>query len=99
MSEKEVLPQEEMPQEEMPQTGGSALVSGNSYVAFDHSSSAQFAGSYPEVVSSVHSGGKKKRATKKRKMSMKHKAKKSGKSLKMKKRVKAKGKRKTKKRH
>lgn len=88
MSESQVLPQ----------TGGSAVVSGNSYVAFDHSSSAEFAGTYPEVVASTHGGGKKKRSTKKHKMTMKRKAKKTGKMLKLKRRSKSKtGKRRTKK--
>lgn len=82
----------------LPQTGGSAVVSGNAYVAFDHSSSAEFAGTYPEVVASTHGGGKKKRRTKKRKMTMKRKGKKTGKALKLKKRSKSKsGKRRTKK--
>ena len=70
----------------LPQTGGSAHVSGNAYVAFDHSSSSEFAGSYPEVVASTHGGGRKKRRTKKRKITMKRKAKKTGKALKLKRR-------------
>ena len=88
MSESQVLPQ----------TGGGALVSGNAYVAFDHSSSSEFAGSYPEVVASTHGGGKRKRRTKKRKMTMKRKGKKTGKALKLRKRSKSKsGKRRTRK--
>lgn len=83
----------------LPQTGGSAVVSGNAYVAFDHSSSSEFAGSYPEVVASTHGGGKGRRRTMRRKRrASKRNARKTGKAIKMKKRPKTKsGKRKTRK--